>query len=125
MCTLIKNSEVPVVKAVIPFWPRLYGNLATDVEHRVREFSQQVQMAFVERLGKQIAPQLKVLLPIWVTSQFDLYAPAASIALNSFQKAFPEHKIKEVLIFCQSEIFDYLEKNLIFSTPTSMNNSTK
>ncbi|KAL1395928.1 hypothetical protein pipiens_001260 [Culex pipiens pipiens] len=51
--------ELDVVKAVLTFWPRLYGNLSTDEEHRVRETAQQAQVAVIAKAGKNTAPYLK------------------------------------------------------------------
>ncbi|KAL9692643.1 hypothetical protein quinque_015722 [Culex quinquefasciatus] len=93
---LISKSELDVVKAVLPFWPRLYGNLSTDVEHRVRETAQQAQAAVVAKAGKNIAPYLKQLAPAWISAQYDTYAPAASMASQSFGSAFPPSKLREV-----------------------------
>ncbi|KAJ6644213.1 E3 ubiquitin-protein ligase listerin [Pseudolycoriella hygida] len=119
---LVGQSDVDAVKAILPFWPRLYATLAVDVEHRVREFSQQAQAALVNKCGKHIAPQLKQLAPIWITSQYDFYAPAASIASTSFKSAFPPVKLQEVFNFCQSEVLEYIVKNVTVFTATTLSN---
>lgn len=119
---LVGKTEVVIIKTILPFWPRLYNNLATDVEHRVREAAQQAQAAIINQAGKGIAPYLKQLAPAWITSQYDTYAPAASIASASFQKAFPSHKLQDVFNFCQHEILDYIIKNLTFYTATTLSN---
>lgn len=117
---LVDASEVDVVVAVLPFWPRLYANLSTDVEHRVREACQQSQSAVSKKCGKNIAPYLRQLAPSWIASQFDTYAPAASIATQSFQKAFRPPKQQEVFTYCQHEFLDFVTKNLTVITPASM-----
>lgn len=119
---LVANSEVVTIKSVLPFWPRLYNNLSTDVEHRVREAAQNAQFALVNKAGKSIAPYLKQIAPAWITSQYDTYAPAASVASASFQKAFPSHKLQDVFNFCQNEILDYVTKNLTVFTATTLSN---
>uniref|UniRef100_A0A2M4A8L3 E3 ubiquitin-protein ligase listerin n=1 Tax=Anopheles triannulatus TaxID=58253 RepID=A0A2M4A8L3_9DIPT len=119
---LIGNAEVEVVKAVLPFWPRIYVNLATDAEHRVRETAQQAQAAIVTRAGKNIAPFLRQLAPAWISSQYDSYAPAASSALQSFNRAFPPGKVNEVFVFCENEILDYYLKNLTIHTAITLSN---
>lgn len=119
---LIGNAEVEVVKAVLPFWPRIYVNLATDAEHRVRETAQQAQAAIVARAGKNIAPFLRQLAPAWISSQYDSYAPAASSALQSFNRAFPPGKVNEVFVFCENEILDYYLKNLTIHTAITLSN---
>ncbi|XP_058829891.1 E3 ubiquitin-protein ligase listerin isoform X2 [Topomyia yanbarensis] len=119
---LIGKSELDVVKAVLPFWPRLYSNLSTDVEHRVRETAQQAQSAVVAKAGKHIAPFLKQLAPAWISAQYDTYAPAASIAGQSFSSAFPPSKLCEVFIFCENEILEYYTKNLTVHSAITLSN---
>uniref|UniRef100_A0A182IKK9 E3 ubiquitin-protein ligase listerin n=1 Tax=Anopheles atroparvus TaxID=41427 RepID=A0A182IKK9_ANOAO len=119
---LINSAELEVVKAVLPFWPRLFVNLSTDAEHRVRETAQQAQAAIVSRAGKNIAPFLRQLAPAWISSQYDTYAPAASAASQSFGSAFPPGKVNEVFVFCENEILDYYTKNLTFHTAITLSN---
>lgn len=119
---LIGKSELDTVKAVLPFWPRMYCNLSTDVEHRVRENAQQAQAAIVAKAGKNIAPFLKQLAPAWISAQYDTYAPVASLASQSFGSAFPPSKLREVFVFCESEILDYYTKNLTVHTAISLSN---
>ena len=120
---LIGTSEMDTIISVLPFWPRLYVTLSTDVEHRVRETCQQAQAAIANKCGKNIAPYLRQLAPSWITSQYDTYAPAASIATSSFQKSFRPYKQQEVFNFCQNEILDYIIKNLTFYTAVTLSNS--
>lgn len=117
LCT---DSDVEGVVAILPFWPRLYANLATDLEHRVREACQQAQAGVATKCGKQIAPFLRQLAPTWITSQFDTYAPAASLATQSFQRSFKPAKQQEVFTYCQAEILDYVTKNVTVVTAASM-----
>lgn len=119
---LLGKNDATTIKSILPFWPRLYYNLATDVEHRVREAAQQAQAGLINQVGKGIAPYLKQLSPAWITSQYDTYPPAASVASASFQKAFPSHKLQDVFNFCQNEILDYIIKNLTFHTATTLSN---
>ncbi|XP_041773916.1 E3 ubiquitin-protein ligase listerin [Anopheles merus] len=119
---LMNGADLEVVKAVLPFWPRLFVNLSTDAEHRVRETTQQAQAAIVRRAGKKIAPFLKQLAPAWISSQYDTYAPAASTALQSFSSAFPPGKVSEVFVFCEQEILDYYTKNLTIHTAITLSN---
>lgn len=113
---MISKSDIDIVKSVLPFWPRLYANLSTDIEHRVRETVQLAQLAIVAKAGKFIAPFLKNLVPSWIGSQFDNYATAGSIATNSFNKAFPANKVNDVFVFCEIEILEYFTKNLTVHT---------
>lgn len=117
---LVNITDVEGVVAILPFWPRLYRSLSTDVEHRVREACQQSQAVVSAKCGKAIAPFLRQLAPAWIASQYDSYAPAASIACQSFQKAFRPPKQQEVFTYCQHEILDFITKNLTIATPASM-----
>lgn len=82
---MISESKVDAVKTILPFWPRLYCHLATDVEHRVREAAQVAQGAVASKVKRNLAPHLKQLAPVWLIAQYDTYAPAASMATQSFQ----------------------------------------
>lgn len=109
---LVSKTEAAAIKSILPFWPRLYNNLANDVEHRVREATQQAHAAIAGQAGKNIAPFLKQIGPMWIMSQYDMYAPAASIATHSFQKSFPMHRQQDVYNFCHSELLESITKNL-------------
>lgn len=81
LCT---KSELDVVEAILPVWPRTYSALAIDVDHRVREGVQLAHGALVKKVGKNIAIYLKQLAGPWFVSQYDQYPPAASAATNCF-----------------------------------------
>ncbi|XP_075215935.1 E3 ubiquitin-protein ligase listerin [Lycorma delicatula] len=117
---LCSESEPAAVKAVLPFWPRLYCVLASDTEHRVREAAHNAHRAVVSSVGRSIAPYLKVIAGAWFTSQYDTYPPAASAASLSFQETFPPNKLTEAIIFCQEEILNYIIDNLINQTAQTL-----
>ena len=73
---------------MLPFWPRLYCALCTDVDHRVREAVQIAHATLVKKVGKKIAMYLKQLAGPWFAAQYDMYPPAASSATNSFTVKF-------------------------------------
>ncbi|XP_043478240.1 E3 ubiquitin-protein ligase listerin [Leptopilina heterotoma] len=105
---LCRESEQSSFESFLPFWSRLYGQLANDIEHKVREMTQLSHAIVVKRAGKHIAVHLKQLAGPWFTSQYDTYAPAASAALNSFNETFPPNKIISAIIHCQEEILKYI-----------------
>jgi E3 ubiquitin-protein ligase listerin len=119
---LVAQADAIVFKALLPFWPRLYSNLATDVDHRVREMSQKAHSSVVIKAGKSIGKYLRLLGPAWISSQYDTYAPAASAATQSFQKAFPAAKLKDVFMFCENEILEYFVRNLTQHTAQTLCN---
>lgn len=82
---MCNSSDSELVKTVLPFWPRLYCLLATDVDYRVREAAQQAHRAIVLSVKRDIAPYLKQVMGTWFVSPFDSYPSAANIAKTSFQ----------------------------------------
>ncbi|KAK5649826.1 hypothetical protein RI129_000855 [Pyrocoelia pectoralis] len=119
---LVKTSDIEVVKAVLPFWPRLYCALATDTEHKVREATHVAHHQVVLKSKRNLAPYLKQFAGPWFTSQYDTYAPAATAATKSFQDAFPKNKIKEAILYCQEEILLYICENLTIHTAETLSN---
>lgn len=119
---LINNSEMDEIKMILPMWPKFYHNLATDPEHTVRELAQTVLQLLVAKCKKAIAPYLKQLVPVWLASQFDNYAPAASIATACFAETFANNakRTREVCLHCQSEIMEYATRNLTFHTASTL-----
>lgn len=82
---MVKSSDPEAVKAVLPFWPRIYTCLVVDVEHRVREGVHQAHNVVAKKVKRNLAPYLKQLAGPWFTSQYDTYPPAASAAKVSFE----------------------------------------
>lgn len=120
---LVSQADVDVLKPVLPFWPKYFSNLSTDADHRVREGTQQAQAAITSKVGKHIAPYLKVLAGPWIASLFDSHAVAASYATNSFEKSFPTaEKQKNMLLFCESDLLEYFTNNLTVQTPSTVLN---
>ncbi|CAG9858317.1 unnamed protein product [Phyllotreta striolata] len=119
---LVKESEVDIVKSILPVWPRFYNILATDTDNHVREATHNVHHQIVLKVKRNIAPYLKQLIAPWFTSQYDTYPPAASIASQAFMDAFPPNKIQEAIVFCQEEILNYLSDNLLVQTAQTLSN---
>ena len=103
MTSLFRDKDEESVKGVLPFWPRNYNKLAIDVDHRVREATQQAQNALVLRMRKSLAPYLKSLMGSWLLSQCDTYPTVASAAQQAFQTAFPPAKQTDAIVFCKTE----------------------
>uniref|UniRef100_A0A1I8NVG8 E3 ubiquitin-protein ligase listerin n=1 Tax=Stomoxys calcitrans TaxID=35570 RepID=A0A1I8NVG8_STOCA len=119
---LINSSDMDEIKNILPLWPKFYQNLATDPEHTVRELSQTVLQILVSKCKKAIAPYLKQLVPVWLASRFDNYAPAASIASSSFSETFASNanRTREVCLHCQVDILEYASRNLTFHTAATL-----
>nr|NP_730427.1 listerin E3 ubiquitin protein ligase 1 [Drosophila melanogaster]Q9VW09.2 RecName: Full=E3 ubiquitin-protein ligase listerin; AltName: Full=Listerin E3 ubiquitin protein ligase 1; AltName: Full=RING-type E3 ubiquitin transferase listerin [Drosophila melanogaster]AAF49146.2 listerin E3 ubiquitin protein ligase 1 [Drosophila melanogaster] len=119
---LIEQSDVEVLKNILPLWPKYYLNLASDPEHTVREQTQTVLQLLMAKCKKAMAPYLKLLVPVWLGSRFDTYAPAASIASQSFRDTFAgnANRSREVCMHCQVEILEYATRNLTFHTAATL-----
>ncbi|XP_017072343.1 E3 ubiquitin-protein ligase listerin [Drosophila eugracilis] len=119
---LIEQSDVEALKNILPLWPKYYLNLASDPEHNVRELTQTVLQLLMAKCKKAMAPYLKLLVPVWLGSRFDTYAPAASIAGQSFRDTFAgnANKTREVCLHCQVEILEYATRNLTFHTAATL-----
>lgn len=114
---LCKASETDIVTNALPSWVRIYSSLVVDVEHRIREAAQHAHRAIVSKVGRNLAPFIKQVAPLWFISQYDTHAPAASAASLAFKEAFPPHKIVDVITFCQNEILQYISENLLSQAP--------
>lgn len=110
---LVVEAEVQTVNNLLPFFAKAYVQLSTDCDARVRENSQNALLSVVNKVGKNVATILKQVFPAWVCGQYDTHPTAATIAVNCFVKAFPTKNVTMVFGFCESEILEYLTKNLI------------
>lgn len=121
---LIQSSELEAVKPILPLWPRMYTQLSTDFDLRVREFTQQTHAALVTKSGKFIAPFLKPLAGPWFSSLCtETDAIAKSLAVSAFQKSFStEEKQKNLLVFCEADLLDFFTKNLTVHSATTLLN---
>lgn len=77
-----------------------------DVDHRVREATQQGMEQLVLRVGRNLAPHLRYVIGPWLCAQYDTYALVASSGKKSFQAAFSEEKQAGVIKFCRKELFE-------------------
>lgn len=118
--SLCKEKDEESVKAVLPFWPRIYNKMAIDIDHRVREMTQTAMNTLVLRMRKNLAPHLKSLMGAWLLSQCDTYPTVASAAQQAFLTAFPPVKQVDALVFCKQESAEFLIDNILRQTPTSL-----
>ncbi|RWS24068.1 E3 ubiquitin-protein ligase listerin-like isoform X2 [Leptotrombidium deliense] len=92
---LCDDKDEDLIKALLPFWPKFYNKLALDLDWKVREAVHKAMHRLVNRLKREIAPILKNIMPVWLISFFDPYAPAASAAIISFNESFTNEKQKD------------------------------
>lgn len=103
---LIRDKSETTVKTIINNWHRIYNKLAVDYDWRVREATHRSQEQLFLKVGKNIAPYLKQMMAVWLTSQYDCYTPAATAAISSFDTAFPNTKKSDVLAFTKESILN-------------------
>ncbi|CAH1799497.1 unnamed protein product [Owenia fusiformis] len=114
--TLCKEKETDIVLGALPFWPRLYNKMALDNDRKVREATQLAFEQLVLRVRRNLAPHLKSLMGCWLLSQCDSHPPAASAATAAFLAALPVAKQADAILFCKTEVMNYLQDNLIQQT---------
>ncbi|KAJ3077312.1 listerin E3 ubiquitin protein ligase 1 [Podochytrium sp. JEL0797] len=104
-------------------WPKIFNKTGLDADRKIRENLVACHAILFSRLKKEMAPVLKQVIGTWLCLQFDnASAEAARVAMDSFQKAFP-NKTPDVLAFCQSEIYNFVSDNVVYHTVESMSDS--
>ncbi|XP_067118343.1 E3 ubiquitin-protein ligase listerin [Centruroides vittatus] len=117
---LCKTKNEELLKGALPYWPRLYNQLAMDFDRRIREATHEAHSQLVKKVGRNLAPHLRSIMGVWLICQADPYSPAASAAKSAFNEAFPESKQGEALMYCKDEIFNYIQDNIFNLTPQSL-----
>jgi E3 ubiquitin-protein ligase listerin len=122
---LTNQSDIEMVRAALPYFPKIYNQLSTDIDGRVRETCQFALTAMINKVGKNLAIILKQIFGSWICSMYDTHPTAASIASNIFNKTFTSQKVSDVFIHCEVELLDFFYKNLnVHSTQTICNPKT-
>lgn len=85
LTALVKDCDDSAVNTLLPYWSKLYTNLVVDVDHKVREATQLSHRAIAVRVGRNLAPHIKQIVPSWFISQCDTHPPAASAAVLAFK----------------------------------------
>ncbi|KPJ05421.1 E3 ubiquitin-protein ligase listerin [Papilio xuthus] len=109
---LMRHSATEEAVAALPAWAHFYPILSVDMDRKVREYTQACQAALAARAGRQLAPQLRRLLPAWLLAACDDYGPARHHAHTALMNTFPEEKLGEAISFCREEIIGVLRDNI-------------
>lgn len=133
---LIEKSDEKLVLTAWQCWPRLYSKVSLvrpnfcrfsilfrpffistfcflqDADFKVREESHNVLDLFFRKLGRQIASQLKSVMPFWLLGEHDPFPSAAAAAKSSLQSAFPGGKRLQALKFCKEAIINVRTQKL-------------
>ena len=76
----------------------------------------------VSRVGRDLAPFLKALVPSWHVSCSDPHIPASTMAKAAFLQAFngDASKSRDAILFCQLEILTFIGQNLLQHTASTL-----
>ncbi|CAF3382089.1 unnamed protein product [Rotaria sp. Silwood1] len=103
------NESDDKIRVILPFFVSHYRKWSTDSDQRVRDECQSTFDTIGMRMKKNLSPHLKTILPIWLMSQCDSYAPAASKAKFLYSKLFNgQNKQAEAVYFARNEIMSTL-----------------
>ncbi|KER22838.1 hypothetical protein T265_14772 [Opisthorchis viverrini] len=106
------DLETSAVVATLPFWCRIYTRLSSDPDRKVRELLQMSMSALAARVGREIGPYIKQILPIWAFATVDFHEPAASWANRGLSDTFPNAKRSDAYKVCARTLLDLLEAKL-------------
>ncbi|TPX63334.1 hypothetical protein SpCBS45565_g06673 [Spizellomyces sp. 'palustris'] len=115
----VSSEPSETVKDILPAWSKSFNRLVIDADRRVREMTVTVQLGLVRKVRKQFAPYLKQVIGSWFCARFDANKEVSRIAGEAFQTAFPSKQV-EVLVYCQSEILDFVIDTVLHQTPETM-----
>ncbi|CAG8526817.1 12559_t:CDS:10, partial [Ambispora gerdemannii] len=118
-----EGNNVTGLEDAVEVWANFYVRLAIDSDRRVRLATNTCHLLIVSKLKKRLAPNLKEIIGVWVTSFFDQSKDVARVAVESFQAAFSAEKRNEVLLFGQAEILNYVSEILFQKTPETLKGS--
>jgi len=108
------------LEQILPAFVTHLKRLALDNERRVREALFQCFGFLVAKVGKQLAPQLKRVFPIWWICLSDPCREVAKAASHTFALGFPqENKRPEVLKYCRTEYLAQVT-DFLSQTPQTM-----
>ncbi|KAH8865201.1 E3 ubiquitin-protein ligase listerin isoform 5 [Schistosoma japonicum] len=115
-CELLKSECISVstssILAVLPYWPRIYHRLSFDFDRKVRELAQITMHVLALRVGKDLDPYIKQVVPVWTFSKVDTYESAALFATKGLCDLFPGQKLVDIHCLCAKQLLDMVENQL-------------
>ncbi|KAL9224180.1 hypothetical protein vseg_000242 [Gypsophila vaccaria] len=113
LSVVLKDKSGTDVSPIIPQWGFEYRRLLMDYNREVRRATHETMTSLVAAAGRELAVHLKSLMGPWWFAQFDSVSEVSVAAKRSMQVAFSSHEKRlEALMFCTSEVFEYLDDNL-------------
>ena len=106
--SLLENEEEAenVCIELLPVWGKILSRLMIDLDVRVRETLHQCHAILVKRLGKQMAPHIRSILPSWIRSFFIPLRKNSPQPADCFEKLFPPQKRADIISFAEREMMD-------------------
>ncbi|KAJ2666695.1 hypothetical protein IW148_000685 [Coemansia sp. RSA 1199] len=104
-------------------WPPLFRRHVFDPDRRVRASVVQVHADLVEKIGRRLAAQLRLVIGPWMAAYFDPHREVARTARHAFETVFSEAKRKEVFVFCSGELLEFATDNIVNQTVETMSDA--
>ena len=102
----------------LPHWCLAFGRLAADISWQVREQACSALGVVAALLGRQLAPQLRTLMPPWLCCKCDAQHDVRRAAAAAFTAAFPSaDKEGSALLYCREELVAGLAERALAPAP--------
>ena len=102
----------------LPHWCLAFGRLAADISWQVREQACSALGVVAALLGRQLAPQLRTLMPPWLCCKCDAQHDVRRAAAAAFTAAFPNaDKEGSALLYCREELVAGLTERALATPP--------
>ncbi|CEL98161.1 unnamed protein product [Vitrella brassicaformis CCMP3155] len=120
--TALETGDAAVVTGCLPAFCYVYRRFALlDESWRVRKGAQGCFVLVVGKVGRELAPHLRGVLPVWLASCFDVNEEVAMSARRALDTAFPPEQVKkrvDLLKHCRSDLVDEYVRCLNHSEKT-------
>lgn len=83
----LENLKISYIYVYISFcrWAAQFNDLIEDTDMRVREYSLRLMEQISKKVGRKMAPHLKVLITPWLLARFDPRSDVQKAAVESFK----------------------------------------
>ena len=114
----LKDKGAEWAVELLPHWCLAFGRLATDISWQVREQACSALGVVAALVGRQLAPQLRTLMPPWLCCKCDVQHDVRRAAAAAFTTAFPSaEKGGSALLYCREELVSGLVERALALAP--------
>ena len=114
----LKDKGAEWAVEFLPHWCLAFGRLATDISWQVREQACSALGVVAALVGRQLAPQLRTLMPPWLCCKCDVQHDVRRAAAAAFTTAFPSaEKGGSALLYCREELVSGLVERALAPAP--------